>query len=379
MLGDLGALRPGLAEQGILLTLAYTGEVLGNVSGGLDTGSEYQGLLDFMIDADLSKSLGWNGASARLNPMWIEGTGLTRDYVGEISKVSNIDARDEARVFEAWLQQEVLEGAVSLRGGLMAADQEFALTATGALFLNSGFGALIAATANEPVPVYPLGALGVRLKVEPAPGLYLMGASYEGHPGQEYQNQSGMKVRLTDEEGTVTFIETGWVREGAYPGAIKAGFVYHSAAFIEHDSGEPEDGHAVVYVLAEQLLFRESPPDVECAEGLTAFVRVGGSEPERSLVTVSVDAGLAYTGLIPGREADVVGLGAVYSDISEDFADTQADPSAYDHELTFEATYKIVISRWWSLQPDFQYVIHPGGSDATDDAFVIGMRFDLLF
>ena len=261
----------------------------------------------------------------------------------------------------------------------MAADQEFALTATGALFLNSGFGALIAASANEPVPIYPLGALGVRLKVEPSPGLYLMGASYEGHPGQEYTNQSGMKVRLTDEEGTVTFVETGWVREGAFPGAIKAGFVYHSAAFIEHDSGEPEDGHAVVYVLAEQLLFRESPPDVECAEGLTAFVRVGGSEPDRSLVTVSIDAGFAYTGLIPGREADVLGLGVVYSDISEDFADTQADPSSFDHEMILEATYKIVISKWWSLQPDFQYVIHPGGSDQTDDAFVIGMRFDLLF
>ncbi len=379
LMGDLGTLRPDLAARGVTWTLGYTGEVLGNVKGGIDTGSEYQGLLDLVLDADLVKALGWNGGAFRANPMWIEGTGLTRDYVGELSKVSNIDARDEARLFEAWVQQSVLEGAVSLRAGLLAADQEFAFTSTGAVLLNSGFGALAAASLNEPVPVYPLGAFGARLRIEPARDVYVQAAVYEGHPGQEHTNETGLQTRLRDDEGTVTFVETGWVREGAWPGAVKAGVVYHSADFVDHDSGEPERGHAVVYVAAEQLVWRESDPQAECVEGLGAFVRAGGAQEARSVLSLSLDAGLSYTGLLPGRETDLLAVGIVWAEVSDDYADTQADPSAWDHEVIVEVTYRLVLSPWWVLQPDFQYVIHPGGSDQTDDAFVLGMRFDLLF
>jgi porin len=369
-LGDLGSVRPGLEERGVTFTLAYTGELLANVHGGIDTGSEYEGLLDLVVDADLAKALGWNGGSMRLNPLWIEGQGLTRDYVGDLTRISNIDARDEVRLFEAWLQQALWEGAVSLRGGLLAADQEFAISAHSALFVNGTFGMPIVVSGNEPVPVYPLGALGLRLRAEPAAGFYLQGAVYEGHPGAEHQNETGMQLRLRDDEGTVTFVEAGWVREGPWAGSLKAGAVYHSADFVDHDSGEPERGHTAVYVVVEQALR---------PEGLAAFARVGGAPESKTVISFYVDAGLVYTGLLPGREEDVLGLAAVYAELSRDYADTQADPSAWDHEIVIEATYKVVISRWWSLQPDFQYVIHPGGSDETDDAFILGLRSDLLF
>ena len=56
ILGDLGGVRPSLAERGITFTLAFTGEVVSSVSGGLsrDTGADL--LMDWMIDVDLSKA-----------------------------------------------------------------------------------------------------------------------------------------------------------------------------------------------------------------------------------------------------------------------------------------------------------------------------------
>src|SRR5262245_50977914 len=76
LLGDHGGIRPALAEVGVTFTLAFTGEVISNVHGGLerDTGADL--LLDWVIDADFSKALGWAGGSARLNPMWLAGDGI---------------------------------------------------------------------------------------------------------------------------------------------------------------------------------------------------------------------------------------------------------------------------------------------------------------
>jgi len=85
------------------------------------------------------------------------------------------------------------------------------------------------------------------------------------------------------------------------------------------------------------------------------------------------------TGLIPERSADVLGLGIIYARISGDFAGAQPDSPLWGHETVLEATYKIALTPWWSLQPDLQYVIHPGGSTEIPNALVLGIRIDLLF
>src|SRR5687768_598752 len=83
LLGETGGVRPALAEHGVTTTLAFTGEVLSNVSGGLERDTGAGLLLDWIIDADLEKSLGWSGAAFRLNPMWLAGDGISNE-VGDL-------------------------------------------------------------------------------------------------------------------------------------------------------------------------------------------------------------------------------------------------------------------------------------------------------
>ena len=45
-----------------------------------------------------------------------------------------------------------------------------------------------------------------------------------------------------------------------------------------------------------------------------------------------------------------------------------------DGETTLEATYRWVLTDWLSLQPDLQYVVHPGGDPALGNALVVGLR-----
>jgi porin len=48
------------------------------------------------------------------------------------------------------------------------------------------------------------------------------------------------------------------------------------------------------------------------------------------------------------------------------------DPTA--GETTLELTYLTQFGSWVTIQPDAQYVVHPGGTPATRNALVLGLR-----
>ena len=71
-------------DQGVDLFFDYTGEVMSNVSGGDRTGSGYNGLASFGIDADLNQALGWQGLTLRLSGMDLHGSGIGSQLANNI-------------------------------------------------------------------------------------------------------------------------------------------------------------------------------------------------------------------------------------------------------------------------------------------------------
>jgi porin len=92
-----------------------------------------------------------------------------------------------------------------------------------------------------------------------------------------------------------------------------------------------------------------------------------------------VGSGLVYTGLIAGRDKDEVGVAIMRADLSDAARRLAARGGIAkgDAETTFETTYRFTVRDWLNIQPDVQYVIHPGGRLAVANAFVVGMRFAL--
>lgn len=345
-------------ERGLSWVLTATAEVFCNAHGGLDTGTEAQGLLDWVVDADLDKLVGWTGATARANPMLIEGHGLTRDHTGDLTKVSNIDARDGLRLFELWLQQAV--GIVSVRAGLLSADQEWVLSESSALFVNGTFGLPVLLTLNAPFTAYPLGALGLRARVETADGLYAQAAVFEGSPDSEPQNRTGLEVRLDDAEGAAWLGEAGWKHAGG--GVVRLGAFHHSGDFLDFSSGDFRRGTHGVYGVVDQKL----------GAGLAVFTRAGAAPERNAAIAAYAELGAVWTGLLPGRTSDQLGLAVVTARLSDEI------PGAR-YETVVEATYKLVLRTWLIVQPDVQWIRHPGGFGAIDDATVVGLRVDVLF
>ena len=118
------------------------------------------------------------------------------------------------------------------------------------------------------------------------------------------------------------------------------------------------------------------------ARKISAFLRGGYAPARRNMVDWYFDAGLNFTGLMPNRAQDVAGLAVSRSNFSGDFnryAQIVNGEPAHDSEIVVEATYRAQLAPWWTLQPDLQFVLTPGGDRSCQNAFVIGLRTGIVF
>jgi porin len=49
------------------------------------------------------------------------------------------------------------------------------------------------------------------------------------------------------------------------------------------------------------------------------------------------------------------------------------------YELVLEWTYALAVTPWLTVQPDIQYIIHPGGRSSVPNALVVGVQLSFQF
>ena len=114
------------------------------------------------------------------------------------------------------------------------------------------------------------------------------------------------------------------------------------------------------------------------------FARVIGAPSDRNLVDFYFDSGVTFTGMFRSRPNDALGVGFAYTGISDDASAFDVDlglPVTRNYEALLEICYTAEIKSGWTLQPDFQYIFHPGGNVAgrIKDATVVGARTSISF
>jgi porin len=402
LLGDLGGLRPALDRYGIGLEIGYIGETFGVVRGGVKRGAIYTGQASVGVALDFDRMLGWTGAKAYANALQIHGRGASERLLGDnLMTVSNIEARPTTRLYRLWFEQSLFGDLASLRLGQIAGDDEFITSDTAGGLLNGTFGwpLLTAANVRGGGPAYPLPQPGVRLQVKPAADLTLRAAAFSGNPGGR-DCPSGDPQRC-DPHG-VKFPFSGgtfWIAEGEYavnrgkgaaglPGVYKLGFWRETGNFPDQLTGALDRrGNWGIYAILDQAVWRRPGSD---EQGLNVFLRTGGAPSDRNLISFYADAGIGFRGPFDGRPDDVATLGAAYGNISSRAAraDRLADPPipVRDYEAVIELSYKATIVPGWTVQPDLQYIMHPGGNvehpsrpEPIPNALVLGLRTTLAF
>lgn len=398
------AQAPALAERGVELSLAYTADGLGNVSGGTRRGWVYQGKIELLLAADLEKLAGLDGWRLHAHGFNIHNTGrMRRDYVGGINTIAAIEGVDRNRLSELWLEKAFADGKANLRFGQLVADVEFFFSAVSSLFLQSDWATIAAVNLPSGAPAYPLSTPGVRLRLDPTPDASLLVAVYNGDPAgpgpgdEQKRNPHGLSFRTSD---SALVMAEAQLRanhgkdDAGLARTLKLGAWSHRGSF--EDKRYADDGRLIadplssgtpaqrkrnlgVYAVIEQQVHRPTGGGAE--SGVSLFGRIAGTHADRNTVDFYFDVGVVFAGMIASRPDDRFGASFMYARFSDAVRGADRDQIAFsgtpgvvrDYEANLELTYSAQMTRGWSLQPMITFVRHPGG-DASRDAVVTGVR-----
>lgn len=367
-------------RDAVKLAVVYTFDFWRNTRGGLQKGERYLDNLDVILNIDGEKAIGWVGATVFLYGIYNNGHSLTDQLVGDLQTVSNIDAGSRAaRLYEAWVEQRFADDRASIKLGLYDLNSEFDRNDSNALFLNSshGIGPDFSQSGENGPSIFPVTSLALRSDFKLTERLLIRAALLDGVPGNPDRPRR-TAVKLRKEDGTLTVAELEYRDETT---KVAGGWWRYSAKFAEifaaPASGKVtrSSGNDGFYVLAERKLTGRTKDGV----GLAAWARLGMADDRFNLIRRYLGGGLVYTGLVPGRDADRLGVGVSHAQLGNRYRRHMAliGEEVDGAETNIELTYRVAYLPWLTFQPDVQYVVNPGANRQSKDALVLGLRFEV--
>lgn len=410
--GDWGGLRTSAEEAGLKIGGTYTAEVLGNPKGGIKKRAVTTGNLQIDLDADFEKMAGWQGLTGHATMLSLHGRGLGSNFVGSLFAVRDIEAAPNTRLWSLWLQQKFADDKASVRLGQLPWQDEFMTSGYGATFINGAFGWPGGFSANlvNGAGGYPFATPGARLAVQPMEKTTLLVAAFAGDPaignprGQDAtrKNTDGLNFRLKSPPAFMVEGDFGEDKDAeGLPTMLKLGALVHTGRFDDPhwaangvsqgsaaSNGIPlgRRGNWLLYGIADTMLWRDAD---NTKRNIGAFVRLVGGPDDRNQMPYYGETGLNWQGMIEDRDEDVAGLAVAYGRMSRALAAQDRDSirsgngfgPIRDYEMAIEGIYRAQINPWWSVVPDAQYIVHPGGgaawqgtSSRIPDAWVLGLR-----
>lgn len=385
--GNWSGTRDALSDGGMNFLLGYRADNISNLAGGLQRRGAYLHNIDFMIAADVEKLFGWSGATILIHAMSNNGKGFSQ-FVGDAQVASNIDAPRMTKLYQAFVQQNFMRGRVSLLAGLYDLNSEFYVVKPSLLFLNRSFGVgkELAQTGHSGPSIFPNPSAALRVRLQPDEMMSFQFAAFDAVPGNP-SDPTVPSFFMSLEEGALVIGEVsyrwnGIAEESIGEGKFTIGAWLYTSAFPEAHANAisrkslRSTANNGLYLLAEQVVFAE-----EEEQGLALFTRLGFANGRINQYNYNLSAGAVYTGVFPERDADRLGIAFTHANNSTDYkqATLLRGASVATGELAIEVTYRAQLTPWLAVQPDYQYIIHPGTDPRIGNASVFGTRFEVDF
>jgi porin len=362
------------------LRLQYTGEAWSN-TGGLHTGRDYMNNIDASLSVDTERAWGWTGGRFYIEAFYGWGNSLNEVYTGAVQDPSATDVGrgSQLRLYQAYYDQRW--GNTDVRFGIMDIETEFGVTRPMDIFFNGAFAWTTTLDhsgeqLNGP-STYPSTSLGIRVRQKINDQWSIQGAVLNGMSDLPDSSRA-IDVQISKENGALAIGEVDYTPFDRTK--IFAGYWAYTGLFDTqnefNDDGSVRQvwGSQGAYVGAATRLYTINGP-----RGLDGFVNFGVADDRVNVVDRSVNVGLTLTGLLDSRPADRVGFGVGVARAGQPFADAQlAEGNIVHHyETVFELTYRARVNDWLTVQPDFQYIVHPGFDPNLKDAMLFGLHFEI--
>ena len=352
---------------------ALTVDGVAPLQGGANHKVREIDLLALGVSADFEK-LGWHGGSGQLTLQNTSGQ-MPNSDLGTLEGVDNNEvAARRGRVFEAWLQQD-FNGKGSLKVGLIDLNSEFYNNgASGVLIAPQfGIGSELAAAGPARPSIYPQTSLSARLAFNPTKDTYIQAGVFNADLDDPAQIDTKFKL------GVLEIVEAGWTPDGK--GKFAVGAWRNSKK--QDDLFDTVGGAAVqrtpngAYVLAERVFIDGG----DMGRSFTGFFRGGFSDGDTGPFGGGWQVGGLMSHVFASRPdsqlsfaVDQALLGGKYR-----LASAAGGAPLETAETHFEITYADQVHKHITVQPDFQYILNPGGDGAAKNELVFLLRLKASF
>ena len=375
--GGWGGERRRLSDAGIGFASAYVTEVAGNPVGGTTQTARYAHNVSLGVFCDLGRLIGVPDTYALVSVSNRAGNSLSRE-IPNFFAVQEIYGGETTRLVHLAIEKIMADGHLSVVGGRINALDDFATSPLYCYAQNLGFcGNPLSIPVNASVSSYPNTAWGLRARWSFTDHAYAMTGVYDAYSDFRANRYHGVDFSIRHDSGVAVMQEFGWqpliARRLGLPGTIKVGGVYTSEAKEKFESGKKSHGTYTAYATLQQKLWQEAEAT---HQGLSGFLGVTYAPADLNTFEQFVNGGLLYTGLVPGRDRDVLGLYAVYGHFSRDLSRSRVrrGEPGIEHETVLELNYQFNVAPWLYVQPDIQGVLHPNGTGRVPDALVLAVR-----
>jgi porin len=374
MTGDWGGARERLIDWGLTPTATYSASILGNPVGGIRKGIKYAGLLDVYLDFDLEKLLDIHGTRFVISGAWSSGKSLSLEDIGNFFIVSSDYNGNSVSLYQLYIETNLWGDRVKVAVGRMGIGDYFATAEVFEVYVSSSFDLNpISLTYNVPAFLSnPFAALGARLRVKPFDDFYIAAGVYSADldAGRILKPD----IDFTFRNGVILISEVGYTPgsravSSGLRGDYKLGAYYDTGKSDRlSEGGRNQEGNYGFYLIMDQMVYREQGAG---SQGLTLWgTTTYAPQDEINTFPFFFSWGFVYEGVFSGRDNDIAGFGFAYGRLSSALADK-------DYEIGFEGTYIFQVTPWLGIQPDVQFIVHPGGSGDIHNAFVAGMQLSV--
>lgn len=369
LLGDPDGARSRLERLGIDFQLFYNQYLSGKpAGGGVDPDGVFgtSGSYDFLTMVDLEALSGWSGADFLLHVKGQYDRNINADVGALSDPIDDADFDAPIYVDELWLQQAFLSDRLRFRVGFLEQQTTFDRNA----YANSEDRQFLTTFLdNNPLVPLPNGLAMTTIAV-PLPWLEIaLGAA----DADNLPRSAGFDTAFDGIDGTTGYLEldfrSPWQGRGL-PGSYRLGMFVDGRERSDFQTGDLERTHLGGYLSFDQLVWSEFGQD---GQGLGFFARWGHADPDVNRISDFWSTGFQYAGLLPCRDADLLGFG-VYQAIGSSVYRRDVDP-AFDRETGIELYYRVAALPWLAITPDFQYIVDPGATRDADNATVLTLRF----
>ena len=344
------------------VNLTDINEYWGNATGGQKQRGSYLGFTEVSIDVHLDRIFNGHYGNFHVSAENNRGNPMSDTNLGTLNFISNIENYHQTKLYEFYYENQF--GPWYFKIGKFDFTRDFEIDDITSSFLNASMGTSMVINNNtlNMTNYGPASAPGIEVRYKSNGWNIELGASsdnpYRGKFDEDFSNIN------TDPHGTdISWKSTMFYIEvkknldiNGLKGMYSVGGLLDTGRQANTYDGIFHKGNDIIYATVNQEMWRKKDKSISLFSRFSIDPR-----GDRTDIDYTLDSGVFYQ-----FGDDFLGAG---------FSITKPNHRLHlpKSEMRIELTYNHVFNKYIVVQPNIQYIIHPGGTKARDE-LVMGVR-----